>query len=221
MNLSKAQCQEIRDYVQSQGVSFVALEHEIVDHISSGVEDGMQQEGFSFRRAFESEKMNWRTALDSYCLPQRNIVVNIPQVVFKRYWMLIKRMYTRAVLMTLTAVLPLFLLVWTGVFPSEILNRAFGYLYLVTLVIIAMAYSKMKAQKLKTVHRSIYQATMGYFMAWLMVFNPLWGSMYRVCPEHRTMALFLTIHIFLISFSFSFIRLYKAHERTRALFSSR
>jgi hypothetical protein len=58
MELTKEQIQEIENYIESNGVDFIDLKIELLDHIVSDVEHKINK-GFSFESALELTKQKW------------------------------------------------------------------------------------------------------------------------------------------------------------------
>jgi amino acid permease len=93
------------------------------------------------------------------------------------------------------------------------LNILLGISYVFVIAGITIAFFQMKVKDADTVDRIIFRATIGYFMAWLIVFNPFVSKMYWVYEEGQFMSVFLFIHTFLLSFSFNFSELYRGHRK--------
>lgn len=219
MKLSQEQYQKIEVYLKTKGIHQIDLKYEILDHIISGVESNMENNKLDLKEAFELEKIKWQSELDTYTIAGDQIDFKIPKIVLRRYWTIIKEMYIKAIIMTLGALLPLFLFIKTGLVPIDSFYTVFGYFYVFAFMAIAYAFLKMKTRDTNTTDKIIFKATMGYFMVWLVIFNPLFTDMYWVGQEGEFINVFLGIHIFLCCFAFNFIDLYKAHIKKVKLYS--
>lgn len=218
--MSEEQNREIEGYLETKGVCQIDLKCEILDHITSGVESSMENEGLNFQKSFELEQTKWQAELNSLKISRYNIDFKTPKIVLRRYWAVVKEMYTKAAVMTFGAFLSMLIFIKSGIVPIQNFNTVFGYFYLVAFVAIIAAFVKMKEKEANTVDNMIFKSTMGYFMAWLVVFNPLMSKMFWVYQEGQFMTLFLFIHAFLLCFSFNFIDLYKSHKRKVKLYSA-
>ncbi|CAN0570702.1 unnamed protein product [Ectocarpus sp. 12 AP-2014] len=219
MKLNEEQNREIEGYLETKGVYQIDLKYEILDHITSGVENSMENQGFNFQKSFELEQTKWQAELNSLKISKYNIDFKTPKIVLRRYWAVIREMYTKAFVMTLGAFMSIFIFVKSGMVPAESFNTVFGYFYLTAFIIIALSFLKMKSDDTNTVDKMIFKTTMGYFMAWLIVFNPLLTQMYWVFQAGEVMIVFLTIHSFLMCFSFNFMDLYKNHRKKMKMYS--
>lgn len=219
MKLSKSQYREIELYLATTGVCQIDLSYEILDHIKSGVEGSMEDLNLDFGAAFDLEKIKWQSELNSFKITRYTIDFKTPKIVLRRYWEVVREMYTKAIVMSLGAFLSIFIFIKTDIVPVESFNTVFGYFYLAAFVAIGFGFFKMKQKEANTVDRMIFKATMGYFMVWLVVFNPLLTKMYWVVDEGELRTVFLSIHIFLACFSFNFIDLYQSHRKKVKLYS--
>ena len=219
MKLNQQQYQYLSDYLISKGVLHIDLKYEILDHIVSGVENNIQNKGLYFQEAFELEKIKWQSELDSFKILRYNVDFRTPKIVLRRYWIVVKEMYIKAIIMTLGALLPLFLFLKWGMVPIQSFHTVFGYFYVVAFIGIVLAFLKIKTMDANTVDKIMFKATMCYFMVWLVVFNPIVTKLYWVYQEGLFMYVFFFIHVFLVCFSFNFIDLYKAHIKKVKLYS--
>ncbi len=219
MTLSKMQYKEIEVYLETKEVCQIDIVYEILDHITSGVESSMEGNKLDFEEAFKLEKVKWESELSSYQLTSYNIDFKTPKIVLRHYWIVVKEMYAKAIIMTLGALIPLFLFLKSGMVPIQSFHTVFGYFYVAAFIGIAFAFLKIKAQDTNTVDKIMFKATMGYFMVWLVVFNPIVTKLYWVYQEGLFMDVFFFIHVFLVCFSFNFIDLYKAHIKKVKLYS--
>lgn len=219
MTLSKMQYEEIEVYLETKGIHQIDIAYEILDHITSGVESSMEGNKLDFEEAFKLEQIKWESELSSFQFTSYNIDFKTPKIVLRRYWEMLREMYTKATIMAVGAFLSISIFIKTDLAPIESFNTVFGYFYLAVVVAIALGFFNMKQKDANTVDRMLFKATMGYFMAWLVVFNPLFTNMYWVGVDGQFRDVFLCIHVFLLCFSFNFIDLYKAHIKKVKLYS--
>lgn len=210
--MSEEEYQNIESYLDSKGVSQIDLKHEILDHIASGVQNSMLQHKRDYQKAFELEKVKWQSELNSFRISRYNIDFKTPKIVLQRYWNLFRRMYISAIIMGFGLFLCLSFLLNSGVVSMKHLNALLGISYVFIIIGITIAFFQMKVKDADTVDRIIFRATIGYFMGWLIVFNPFVSKMYWVYQEGQFMSAFLFIHAFLLCFSFNFVDLYKNHR---------
>lgn len=219
MKLSQEHYQDITDYLKSKGISEIELKYEVLDHFILGIESNTEKEGLNFQKAFEFEKIKWQSELDSFKILRYNVDFKTPRIVLRHYWIVVKEMYTKSIIMTLGALMPLFLFLKSGMVPIQSFHTVFGYFYVAAFIGIALGFLKIRAQETNTVDKIMFKATMGYFMVWLVVLNPIVTNLYWVYQEGRFMDVFFFIHIFLVCFSFNFIDLYKGHLRKVKMYS--
>ncbi|MFD0795879.1 hypothetical protein ACFQZJ_00285 [Maribacter chungangensis] len=219
MKVSQEQYQKIEVYLKTKGIHQIDLKYEILDHILLGTEGSMETDGLCFEEAFALEKIKWQSELDAYTMAEGQVHFKTPKIVLRRYWLGIKEMYIKAGIMTLGALLPLIVFIKTDLVPIATFHTLFGYFYVFAFTAIALLFLKMRAKGKNTTDKMMFKASMGYFMAWLVVFNPLLGNLYWVRQEGEFMAVFFGIHVFLLCFSFNFIDLYKAHVKKVKMYS--
>jgi hypothetical protein len=213
MKLREEQYQNIESYLNSKGVCQIDLKHEILDHIASGVENNMLHNKCDYQKAFELEQLKWQSELNSFKMAYYNIDFKTPKILLRRYWNVVIRMYTSAIFMGFGLFLCLSFLLNSGMVSMKHLNILLGISYVFVIAGITIAFFQMKVKDADTVDRIIFRATIGYFMAWLIVFNPFVSKMYWVYEEGQFMSVFFFIHTFLLSFSFNFSDLYRGHRK--------
>src|SRR6056297_2156231 len=177
MKLSKVQYREIEVYLENKGVSEIDLKFEISDHIVSGIESNIDNKGLSFQKSFELEQIKWQSELDSYNISPYNIGFKTPKIVLRRYWEVIRDICIKAMVMTLGASLSITMFIITDMVPVEVFNTVFGYSCFLVFVAIVIAFVKLKKKDTNTIDSKIFKATMGCFLAWLVVFNPFLTKM--------------------------------------------
>lgn len=217
--LNKAQSQEIEKYLETKGVFQIDIRLEVLDHIVTGVESSMQNEGLDFSTSFKQEQLKWESELGSYKLARYQIDFKTPKIVLRRYWHVVRDMYFNTLVMTAITVLLSIIVLERHIVPETLINGGIGYFYTAALLLLGMMFLKLMFEDKNTVDKMMFKATIGYFVAWLVVFNPLVSEWYWVRPEQEFMLSFLCIHSFLVCFSFNFIYFYKNHRKKVKLYA--
>lgn len=135
-------------------------------------------------------------------------------MVLVEYVRRIKAMYVKT-LLTSSVISALAYLVFRFMGLNEaIFYPTVGAAYLVVFLGLPLArYFGMTARRAETIASVLFKKSMGHYMGWLLVFNPLFTKLYWLDQNGQFMGVFLFIHVFLLCFAFNFVALLRDHQR--------
>lgn len=213
MKLTSERLEFLTLYLESKRVYHWDLKQELLDHMATSIEVEMETNGTNFNDAFEMVCNKWHNELQPYSNMWLGNGIKEPKIVLMRYLAIIKKMYRKTLALSLAISGILFLFLNNNFLNIVPLYPILGIAYLFILLTILLVFFKMAQPRLSTTSKGLFKATMGYYFAWLLVFNPLFTKLYWVFQEGQLITAFLFIHVFLLCFSINFIWLFKTHVK--------
>ncbi|MBT8300107.1 MAG: hypothetical protein KJO63_02130 [Maribacter sp.] len=219
MNLTTEQIQQIETYLDFKELNQLDLRNEVLDHMAAGVEKSLQDDGLTFKDAFDKEVKKWNDELSEHSNWLIGWAWTGPRILINKGVKKTKQFYIKSMLVAMTIGTIMYLMNKTLIEKgfAEIVNGFVGLLYFAIFFLICILYWRIKATEYQTAYSFLFKINAIGFAFMYLAFNPLFSDGNLVYNKEEVFAELLFFHFFLISFAYTFWDLYKSHIDSKKL----
>ncbi|EAR02752.1 hypothetical protein [Maribacter sp. HTCC2170] len=219
MKLTQNQIQQIETYLDSKELTHLDLRNEVLDHMANAIEESIQEEGLTFKEAFNQEINKWNPELVNYSSFWIGWAWTGPKLMIIKAVKETKKFYLKSLLAT--AVISLMIhMTYISLIGNDHLNIMDGFVGLVYIAILGLTllfFWRIKATDYQTTYSYLYKINTIGFAFMYLAFNPLLPESNMIFDIEKTYYWGLFFHSFLLSFAYTFWDLYKSHQSSKKL----
>lgn len=210
MMLSKDQIQQVENYLTQKGLKYIDIRYEVLDHISSDIEQMMETRGLSFENASDIVFLKWNRNFVSrsniwigliYSGPK--IFIDHSVIIYKKFILKIQ-LIVFAVIIGLGKIFVHFNTLWINY--EQQLTYFFKTIAAIILIVVLYWFYQIRKTKLNTSYSFLFTRN-------ILPFGLFFGTM-SLLSEGNLMLL-----TFIIYSSWSGWKLFKHHIKSISLYS--
>jgi hypothetical protein len=212
MKISEQEFNQIQKYLDKVELTQVDLRNEVLDHMTTSIEQRRLNQNLSFEESFEQEIKKWKKDLDNDYSSWLGLFWSGPRIMIKKCSKITTVFFLRIFLMAAL----LAGLILSGNQSSELVfwfTKIIGYVYLIGLCLMIVLWFRIKASGFDSTYKFLFKAhAVGFGFAYI-TFNPVWSNILLSTNDNKILFAHYFALIFWLGLFYFFFNLYTSHLR--------